>query len=558
MSENLKWKELSKKACDHRDATMADVEKYFPCADGFVSKHLDPLPEPLPLNVTGLPKEYLNPFDFAIIETDPIVLLEEIAAKKYTSMQVAAAYMRASVLGQRVLNCVTEFIPEIAHEQAKFLDEYIEEKGEVVGPLHGLPISLKDMVALKGHSNSFAITALVDNITDYTSSIVTILKKAGANFYQRTTQPQFLMHMECHSNIYGITENPFNRDLTCGGSSGGEGAALGFGSSCVGLGTDIGGSIRGPAAMQGMYGFKPTSNRLPLSDCYHPITGAEAIAAAIGPLGRTLAIAELVTTVILAAKPHKTLRELSSAPWSGKDVYEEIKSKKKLVVGVMPSDNVVTPQPPVQRAMKEITEKLKAAGSVDGIEIEVVSFEPYKHDLAWHIVSSLYFEDGCEYETGLCDSVGEPLLPLSVWCLKENPRVRKLTIEELWALNTEKYKYKSEYNSHWKASGIDVLLCPSLPGTAQPHATSKYWCYTSQWNLLDYPGITFPATVVDQELDKPITGYKSTCDVDEDYYSRYQVEKYVDAPVALQLVAPRSEDEYVIEGMKLIEKALKK
>ena len=557
MTENQKWKELSKKACDQRDASMAEVEKYFPCPEGFVSKHLDPLPEPMPLNVTGLPKLYLNPQDYEIIETDPIVLLEAIASKKYTSMQVAAAYMRASVLGQRVLNCVTEFLPEMAYEQALYLDKYLEENGKTVGPLHGLPVSLKDHIALAGHTNTFSLTALVDNVLDYTSLIATILKDAGAIFYQRTTQPQFLMHMECHSNIHGRTDNPFNTSLSCGGSSGGEGASLGFHSSCIGLGTDIGGSIRGPAAMQGMYGFKPTSNRTPYSDLYGPMPGAASIPAAIGPLGRTLAISELVVETILKTKPWKKLRELSTTPWNTEEASEFIQDKKKLVIGVLMNDEVVSPQPPVTRALKEVTDKLKAVGSVDGIELELVPFKPYKHAEAWRIVSSLYFEDGCDYKLGLCDSVGEPLLPLSVDCLQKNPNVHHLTIHELWELNTEKHQYQAEYNKHWKASGIDVLLCPTLPGTAQPHEANKYWCYTAQWNMLDYPGITFPVTVVDQEKDLFVPGYKPTCGIDGEYYNIYKPEKYVDAPVALQLVAPRNEDELVIEGLKLIEKALK-
>lgn len=554
MTENTKWKELSAKACAHRDATMAQVEKYFPCPEGLVSKHLDALPEPLPLNVTGLPKLYLHPEDYEIIETDPMVLLEEIATKKYSSMRVAAAFMRASVLGQRVLNCVTEFLPEMAFEQATFLDNYLKETGKTIGPLHGLPVSLKDFLALKGHYNNYSLTALVDNVTDHTSYIITVLKDAGAVFYQRTTQPQFLMSMECHSNTYGRTVNPFNRNLACGGSSGGEAASLGFHSSVVGLGTDIGGSIRGPAAMEGLYGFKPTSHRLPNFDFYSPISGAKSIPSAVGPMSRSLPLAELIVEVIFAAEPWKKFRELNTGLWITKQTALDIKTKKKLVIGVLSHDGVVSPQPPVQRALKEVTEKLKAVGSIDGVELEVVPFQPYKHDLGWELVSSLYFEDGNEYKIGLCESVGEPLLPLSLECLKHN--VKNLTIHELWALNTKKNAYQYAYNEHWTASGIDVLLCPTLPGPPQPHEENLWWGYTAQWNLLDYPGFTFPTTFVDQEKDLPIEGYKPTSEIDGFYYTNYKPEKFVDAPVALQLVAPRNEDEKVFEGLKIIEKAL--
>lgn len=547
------WEINAAKFASYRDASMAEVEKYFPTAEGFVSKHLDPLPEPLPLNVTGLPKEYLNPFDYTIIETDPIVLLKEIADKKYTAMQVAAAYMRASVLGQRALNCVTEFLPKMAYEQAEYLDKYLEENGKTVGPLHGLPVSLKDHIALKGFRNCFSFTALLDNFMEHTSAIVPILKDAGAVFYQRTTQPQFLMHLEGSSYLHGVTKNPFNTNLTCGGSSSGEGASLGFHSSCVGLGTDIGGSIRGPASMQGAYGFKPTVGRLPIGDLFMPGPGSEAIAGTIGPMGRTLAISDLLTKVIIAAKPWKVRRELTATPWNPELAMDGV---KKLKIGVLFSDEVVTPQPPVARALKEVEAKLKAAGSVDGIEIEVVPFTPYKQDEAWRIISSLYFEDGGHFKRSLLEQTGEPVMELSKFIMTENPNVKPLSIRDLWSLNCEKYEYRDAYNEHWAKSGIDVLVCPTGPGAAQPHGTTTYWGYTSQWNLLDYPGITFPVTFVDQEKDVPYVDYKPLNPKDEDYYKRYSPETYKDAPIALQLVAPRGEDEFVVECLKVVEKAL--
>lgn len=549
------WQVNADKFAAYRDASMAEVEKYFPTAEGFVSRHLDPLPDPLPLNVTGLPKEYLNPFDYNIIETDPIELLKEIAARKYTAMQVAAAYMRASVLGQRVLNCVTEFLPEMAYEQAQYLDKYIEENGQPVGPLHGLPVSLKDHIALKGHRSTYLSTALLENRTSHTSAIATILKGAGAVFYQRTAQPQFMMHIEGTSMLHGTTKNPFNTSLTSGGSSSGEGASLGFHSSCVGFGTDIGGSIRGPASMQGVYGFKPTVGRLPFMDLFAPIGGCEAIQATLGPLGRTLAIAEMVVKTVIGAKPWKLRRELSATPWQTEVVAKDL--EKKLRVGVLASDGIVTPQPPVARAVREVEAKLKAAGTVDGVEIEVVPFIPFKHEDAWRIISSLWFEDGGKGFLELLDKTGEPLMELSKFIMTENPHVKELSIQQLWALNCEKYAYRDAYNQHWSDSGIEVLVAPIIPGPPQPHGTSNYLCYSSQWNLLDYPAITFPVTTVDQQKDVPYKDYKPLNAKDEDFYKRYQPEVYKGAPVSLQLVAPRNEDELLIEGLKIVEKVLR-
>ncbi len=94
--------------------------------------------------------------------------------------------------------------------------------------------------------------------------VLKILWNAGCVFYARTTQPQTLMHLETSSNLYGTTINPFNSQLTCGGSSGGEGALIGMRGSCLGVGSDIGGSVRSPAANCGLYGLRPSSYRIPV------------------------------------------------------------------------------------------------------------------------------------------------------------------------------------------------------------------------------------------------------------------------------------------------------
>ena len=103
--------------------------------------------------------------------------------------------------------------------------------------------------------------------------VLKILWAAGCVFYARTTEPQTLMHLETSTNLYGATTNPFNLTLTSGGSSGGEGALLGMRGSCLGLGTDIGGSVRSPAANCGLYSLRPTTKRIPYGGCVDTADG---------------------------------------------------------------------------------------------------------------------------------------------------------------------------------------------------------------------------------------------------------------------------------------------
>ena len=111
------------------------------------------------------------------------------------------------------------------------------------------------------------------------------------------------MHLETSSNFYGATTNPFNMQLTSSGSSGGEGALLGLRGSCLGIGTDIGGSIRSPAANCGVYGLRPTSHRLPFDGLAATMLGQEHIVPVIGPLSTSLAGLKLFMKTLIAAQP---------------------------------------------------------------------------------------------------------------------------------------------------------------------------------------------------------------------------------------------------------------
>jgi amidase len=133
-----------------------------------------------------------------------------------------------------------EFFLELALAQAKELDRYYEEHKAPIGPLHGLPISLKDQLRAKGLETSMGYVAWVGKYDQEDSILEALLRKAGAVFYVKTSVPQSLMVCETVNNIIGRTVNPRNKNWSCGGSSGGEGAIIGFRGGIIGVGTDIG------------------------------------------------------------------------------------------------------------------------------------------------------------------------------------------------------------------------------------------------------------------------------------------------------------------------------
>lgn len=282
------------------------------------------------------------------------------------------------------MNCVVELLPERALARAAEVDKYYAEHKKPMGPLHGLPISVKEHITMKGLDINAGFVGWVGNVGADDATILKILFNAGAVFYVRTTQPQSLMHLETSSNLYGETVNPYNRLLTSGGSSGGEGALIGMKGSCLGIGTDIGGSIRNPCANNGLYGLKPTTNRLPNVGCSATMLYEEHIVPTIGPMSTSLEGVKVFMKTLIDAKPWQYQAALIPLPWkANEDLLPKVGGKTKLKVAILWDDGIVKPHPPVTRALKAIAEKLKGAE-----DIELVDWVPLKHDLAWDIIVS--------------------------------------------------------------------------------------------------------------------------------------------------------------------------
>jgi Asp-tRNA(Asn)/Glu-tRNA(Gln) amidotransferase A subunit family amidase len=189
---------------------------------------------------------------------------------------------------------------------------------------------------MEGRITHGAYVAWIENISPDDATLVKFLKKAGAVFHVRTNQPQSLMHLDCNNNIYGRTCNPFNRSLTSGGSSGGEGASLGMKASPMGVGTDSGGSIRQPASCNGVYGLRPTTLRLPHGGTVMTAMGQESIRCVIGPLGQSVDDLEHFMKSVLDQKPWDYDPSLVPIPWRSS------MPSKNITIGVIWDDGYVT------------------------------------------------------------------------------------------------------------------------------------------------------------------------------------------------------------------------
>jgi Asp-tRNA(Asn)/Glu-tRNA(Gln) amidotransferase A subunit family amidase len=165
--------------------------------------------------------------------------------------------------------------------------------------LEGLPTAIKDETTIKGWRTTFASLVFKDNIDSYTAPPAERIMKAGAIIHARSAAPEFSCAPFAHSKLWGITRTPWNLDYSCGGSSGGAGASLAAGSTTLANGSDIAGSIRIPASMCGVVGFKPPYGRNPDAGPYNLDHYAHA-----GPMARSVADCALLQNVMSGPHPH--------------------------------------------------------------------------------------------------------------------------------------------------------------------------------------------------------------------------------------------------------------
>ena len=537
--------------------TAALIQRILDLRDASIPKDAllgQQLPHASVLDVSDIPRQcgLLSEEEIMITENYTATqLVEQLAKGQLTAEQVIRAYLKRAGIAHQLTNCATEFLGEEAIERARYLDEQFRQRGGPIGPLHGLPISVKDYISMRGRRTSAGYLAWIDRVAKQDALILTILYQAGAVFFVRTTQPQSLMHLECTSPVYGTTVNPFNRNLTSGGSTGGEGALLGLKGSPLGVGTDIGGSVRSPAANNGVYGLRPTAFRIPKQGLIGIQAGRESIIAVIGPLAQAREDIDLFMKVVLDTQPWLQDPSLVPIPWRSVNL-----SANNFTVAVMWDDGVVYPHPPIIRALQETVASLKSSA------IRVIDWQPIDHQKGWDLISALYYCNGSEEERSLLAAAEEPLLPLTEWIFNQ-PQVKNRNWTEMNELISERENYRLRYAQIWNErealinSSIDCLLTPVGPSPAPRHNTAKWWGYTSIWNLLDYPAAVFPVTTVDLIKDTVETNYQPRNTLDEENYRLYtSAEVYANAPIGLQIVCRRYNDEKVLKCMEIIEQAM--
>lgn len=479
-------------------------------------------------------------------------------------------------------NAVTELLLPDA-------EEWIE-KGEInlEGPLAGIPVSLKDSLAVRGFDVSVGYSRNCFQPYAEDGTTVKLLKRAGAIPHVKTALPITLLSFESTNALWGIAKNPHNPKYSPGGSTGGEGAILALNGSRIGIGSDVAGSVRAPAAWSGTYSLRCSTGRWPKTGFNTSMPGQEGIPSVFSPMARTLDDLIYFTKSFIGMKPWEVDYTVHPIPWRN-DTYETAASTKPLRVGFMLSDGVVPPSPAIARGLRLTVEALKAAGH-EVIDIPTTAF-PTKAtpEQALQIASMLLCADGGRTYKSFFQSfewndrgaaqinfyMSLPRPIKYMWYLftryiRRDPLwasmlryFHPLTAEENWQWASKREAFRSTWFD-WldqPQQSFDFILCPVNATPALPHgcmhdAVSSCG-YTFLWNLLDYSAGVIPVTKVDALKDRLNASWRPENGVQRGAYKHYDSVAMAGLPCAVQVVGRRLTEEKVLGYMKVVDDALK-
>ncbi|KAM0713806.1 hypothetical protein Q7P37_010768 [Cladosporium fusiforme] len=543
-------------------------------------------------NVLQVPRQsgILTDVELQITEDyDATELVDELANGNLSSEAVATAFCKRAAIAQQLTNCLTEILFDDAIARANELDAHFDRTGRPFGPLHGLPISLKDTFQIKGYDASLGVAALCFKPSTTNSALVDHLLSLGAILYCKTNIPQTMMALDSHNNIFGRVRNPAHKDLTPGGSSGGEGALICLHGSPLGIGTDVGGSIRIPALCNGLYGIKPSYGRVPFAGQQGGLPAGStklAIEVSAGPIAHSVRDCEMLLRVVGENQPWLFDPDVIPQAWEQQpSIHNHLstpryKRKDPLRIGIVRTDGHVTPLPPVQRMIDEVAKTLRSQSSMHLTPIEVVDID-ISSLLSKCIKTSngLFSVDGANTWFDLLESQSEPLSP---WLNNRIRRRPQKTVPEITQLQAQKLELQTSALEIWREGGgfwqqddtnirprrqsiereIDVFICPPAP---HPIAPTDRWNdvnYTAAFNLLDLPAGIIPVRSVSEEdlacgLDAgdPLNGWDK---INRELWGEKEKQLYKGSVLSMQVVAPKLQERRLAEAMVVIDEALKR
>ncbi|KAI0534154.1 putative fatty-acid amide hydrolase [Xylaria digitata] len=464
---------------------------------------------------------------------DATALLAKLKTGVFSVEQVTVAFCKRAAIAQQLVNCLTEIFFDMAIERARGLDTRRRENpNNPLPPLFGLPISLKDSFQVLGEDTSTGLACYVNEPAEENSALAAMLLDLGAILYCKTNLPQSIMTGDSDNNVFGRTLNPRNIHLTAGGSTGGEGALLALRGSILGVGTDIGGSIRVPSVCNGIYGFRPSVGLVPHGGVRDlTVPGTVGVLSTAGPMATSLRDCSLFLKSITQAGTWRYDSTAISIPWS------DLQAKERLRIGLVENDGIYTPSPPVRRGLRMAADLIREKSDIEIIPLTLPDVKEHYQSLLKYFTLS-----GGDYYEEQFARTGEPLVPslkaIGFLSIPGN------TLRGFFDLNVRRARASKSYLELFRDNDLDAILMPPAPHTAVPLDSWSTISYTGLWNYLDYPAVVIPVDHVREEDSADDVRNAKFGEEDAKLYGLYTgPEPYKDAPICVQLVGYRHADE---------------
>lgn len=402
-------------------------------------------------------------------------LAQAIRDKQVSSVEVVEAHLRRIEAVNPALNAVVQITADSALEGARAADEALS-RGELAGPLHGVPMTIKDSFDTAGVISTGGTLGRANFIPERDATVVARVKAAGAILMGKTNTSELTLSFDPDNLVYGRTNNPYDTTRTPGGSSGGAAAIVASGGSPFEIGSDYGGSIRLPAHFCGIAGIKPTSGRVPRTGHIIPYAaGATDAYQQVGPLARKVADLNLLMPVI--AGPDFEDPAIIPMPWSDPDAVD----LKTLRVAFHTDNGAATPTPETIQTVQAVARALESQVAL------IEEKRPPEIENTWAIWENVARAAGGQAYLSVIEQAGTQQISPNVEYIAHIPTVPGDEFEKRIAA-------LDQFRSRMLAfmADYDLILCPVnaypalLNGTYPQHRAG--YTYTAIYNVTGWPG----------------------------------------------------------------------
>jgi len=416
-------------------------------------------------------------------------LASEIRAKSNSPVEVARAHLDRIQRLNPKLNAFVDWQPEAVLAQARAAEAAIM-RGDSLGPLHGVPLSIKASIDVAGHRCEAGSRLRAGYVAASDAPLVSRLRAAGALILGVTNTPELLMAWETDNLLYGRTNNPWDLSRTPGGSSGGEAAAIAAGLSAGGVGSDGGGSIREPAHFCGICGLKPTPGRIPSTGHFPKSGGPFALLGVVGPMARTVEDVRILFEAMAGADDGDTCSAPVPLRWPSQDELSQT------AIGFFEDDGRTPVTAETRQAVRQ------AADALRGARFRVDPFRPdgleEGRELWWKFFGVAGGMILGPMLRGHESDLSPILRQFSGWTAAEPPHSGDSLLAAWLGRDEVRERILQQMRKY------PVLLCPVAAIPAFRHGerewqvqgkTVKYldaWSYCEWFNLLGFPALVVP------------------------------------------------------------------